>query len=218
MVQSKLLLKFKEIEHYFFDKYDLQNEKFFSLIKKSIIANQAHGNKVIYLKQRKTLKICQDGIVTDKNLTIGVKTADCLPILLFDTRKKITGAIHAGWRGLLSGIIINSIKKISALGAESKNVTLAIGPHIRSCCYQVSEDFFDKFVTDKNKNQIIKSRQKKIYLDLEKIALLQLLDLGILKKNIDIIDICTYCDKRFFSYRREGKINQRMYSIIRKID
>ena len=93
--------------------------------------NQTHSNNVkIIEKESDNIKVNADAIVTTKaNLALGVLTADCAPILIFE-KKKIIGCIHAGWKGAINGIIENTIEKIKELGGDINKMTVCIGPCI----------------------------------------------------------------------------------------
>ena len=109
--------------------------------------NQTHSNNVkIIEKESDNIKVNADAIVTTKdNLALGVLTADCAPILFFESKKKIIGCIHAGWRGTINGIIENTFKKIKELGGDINKLTVCIGPCIDKKNYEVKKDFYDFF-------------------------------------------------------------------------
>ena len=93
-----------------------------------------------------------DAIVTKiKNIGIGILTADCAPILLYDPDKKIIGCIHSGWKGALNGIIKNTINKFKELGSKTNNLVAVIGPCIKKENYDVKIDFYEKFINQNNK-------------------------------------------------------------------
>lgn len=233
MVQSKLLLQFRQLQHYFLDRNDsISSEKYQKLIKNSFSVEQIHGNKVKVVSDlTKSFHLrgvsshtsqvsfgCFagfDGIVTNKPIFLKIKTADCLPIFFYEYKKRIVGAAHAGWRGLLAGVIVEALLQIENLGGRRENIISAVGPHIRACCYEVSFKrvlcFREKFA---DKNQIAKSKNSRWYLNLGKMAFLQMVKEGIKKENIDILSVCTSCDGRFFSYRRDGSSCGRMYSVV----
>ncbi len=148
-----------------------------------------------------------DSLVTDKeNLYVGVVTADCLPILFYDPEKQIAAAVHGGYKGLSKLIINHTIEKLKQLGSKPKDVLVGIGPGIGVCCYNVDADrirlFQDTFPSHKN---FFFKKNDAYFLDLKKIALLNLLDEGISEANIEILDICTKDNlNTFYSYRGEG--------------
>ena len=123
--------------------------------KKPIITlNQTHSNKVICFNTREEAKdkMIGDAIVTKlKNIGIGVLTADCVPILFYDSKTKIIGCVHAGWKGALNGIIENTMDKFLELNSNARDLIAAIGPCINHHHYEVGHDFYKKFV-DQNKN------------------------------------------------------------------
>ena len=101
--------------------------------KELITLNQMHSNKVVYFDNKSSIqnKLPGDAIVTKiKNVAIGILTADCAPILLYDHSKKIIGCIHSGWRGTLSGVIKNTVKKFKELNSDINNLIAVVGPCI----------------------------------------------------------------------------------------
>ena len=170
-------------------------------------ANQIHSNIVSYVNKPGTYDNI-DGLITngDSKLILVIKTADCVPIFLFDKIKNNYGAIHAGWRGIQSKIHLNAVDKFLSIGSNIENINIVIGPSIKSCCYEVGEEmkkiFNEKFITTVN---------NKYYLDLIQCIASDLKVLGI--KNINIDSSCTYDGDKYYSYRKD-KGNGRMYSFI----
>ena len=173
---------------------------------KLILLNQIHSNKFHFLgknyKKNKT-KLIGDALVTNqRNLIIGVLTADCVPILIYDKNRKIVSAIHAGWKGAFKGIVKKVVKFLLKNGCESKNLIAAIGPCISQKSYEIRKDFKTRFLRQSKKNEIFfKKIKNKTYFCLNKYVYYQLKSLGL--KKIDIIDKDTYNHKNnFFSARR----------------
>ncbi len=214
MVQSKLLNKFNGLEHYFFDRTDDHGK----ISRKIVCCEQVHGNKVSIISKKDSLIKSIDGMITNKPLFLAIRTADCLPVFFFDKKKNLAAAVHAGWKGILSGVLENTLLQFKKLAASPKDLMVVIGPHIRACCYDVGLErekmFADRFGKDGN---MTVNRLGKIYLSLEKAAQKVLTDCGILPGNLDIIPICTCCDRRFYSFRREGKGSGRNLSVIRSL-
>ena len=184
--------------------------------KKPIITlNQTHSNKVVYFNNREKVKdkIVGDAIVTKlKNIGIGVLTADCVPILFCDPKKKIIGCVHAGWKGALNGIIENTMNKLLELNSNARDLVAAIGPCINHQRYEVGHDFYKKFVAQSKNNGrfFIISNDKKYLFNIRSYIEAKLIGLGI--KNIDHIKMDTFSDKKnFFSYRRSKKDNDKDY-------
>ncbi|MDA7705003.1 peptidoglycan editing factor PgeF [Rickettsiales bacterium] len=176
---------------------------------KTLLLHQIHSNKILTLDQNDKIpqndQIKADAIITNqKNLIIGVKTADCVPILLFSsTNNAIIAAIHAGWRGAKDNIIKNAVEKMQKLGANIKNIECFIGPCIRQESYQISAEFYDNFMAeDQNfKKFFIKDRSKSGYFlfNLPDFVKEKLKIAGITKINDEFID--TYPSKYYNSYR-----------------
>ena len=173
--------------------------------KKIILLNQIHSNKFFLIKNNKfdKKKILGDALITDqKKIIIGILTADCVPILIFDKKIKIISAIHAGWKGAYKGIIQKVINQFKKMGSESKNLIAAVGPCITQKNYEVQNDFESKFLKQSKNNKFFFNKVKnKTYFSLNKYVKFQLKSLGV--KKIDIIDKDTYNQKNnFFSARR----------------
>ena len=184
--------------------------------KKPIVAlNQNHGNKVVCFNNQEDVKnkIIGDAIVTTlKNVGISVLTADCVPILFYNPKKKIVGCVHAGWKGALNGIIENTVDKFLELNSSTIDLVAAIGPCINHHHYEVGHDFYKKFV-DQNKNNqqfFIVLNDKKYLFNIRSYINAKLIRLGI--NNIDHIEMDTFSNKEnFFSYRRSKKNDDKDY-------
>ena len=119
--------------------------------------------------------------------------------------------IHAGWRGLVNGIVSQTVRLIELNNISKKNIEVIVGPSIQSCCFEVSEDIIDKF----EKDFIRKKNNAKYSVNLQKILENKLKNYGFLSKNISILNECTFCKKnQYFSYRREGNKTGRMFGLI----
>jgi YfiH family protein len=184
--------------------------------KKPIIAlNQNHGNKVVCFNNQEDVKnkMIGDAIVTTlKNVGISVLTADCVPILFYNPKKKIIGCVHAGWKGALNGIIENTVNKFLELNSNIKDLVAAIGPCINHHHYEVSHDFYKKFVDQNENNQqfFIVLNNKKYLFNIRSYINTKLIRLGI--NNIDHIEMDTFSnEENFFSYRRSKKNDDKDY-------
>ena len=240
MFYSKNLKKFKVVKHCFFsrkggfskgvykglncgrgskdDKKNIfRNLKYVSKkmkinSKKLILMHQTHSNRVIEIKKNSLKKkIFSDAIITKaKGLALGVVTADCVPILLFDKRTKTVGCIHAGWRGALKGIIKNTIKKISKLNSKSE-IYASIGPCIGKKNYEIDLKFYMKFMAKSKKNNkyFTKKNKRKKFFNLRKFVADKLFEE---KVNFDHVNYDTFKEKNyFFSYRRSSMFDEEDY-------
>jgi YfiH family protein len=179
------------------------------------LLHQFHSNKFVFIGKNFNFnkrKIKADAIITNqKKLPIAVLTADCVPILLHDNKRKIIAAIHAGWKGSFKGIIKNVIDFMLSRGCKENSITAAIGPCIQKNSYNVGNEFKKRFIK-KNKNNRIFFKIKKnvIYFDLPNFVKSQLKSYKITK--IDMINIDTFVKKNnFFSARQSLKLKHDDY-------
>lgn len=234
MFKSKLLNKFDEIEHGFFNSkggfskgiYESLNcgigskdlkknvvrnlekvAKQINTTKQNIILlNQVHSNKVINVRDIFKIRRIGDGLITNrKKLALGILTADCAPILIFDPKKKIIAALHAGWKGAFKDIIGKTINKLNQKGSKSKDLIAVVGPCISIKNYEVKKDFLNKFLQKSKKNiKYFKLHNKKIFFSLNSYIKSQLINMKV--KKIEIIHKNTFPKKNnFFSSRRSIK-------------
>ena len=180
-----------------------------------ITLNQKHTNKVIHFKNEKSVKnkLTGDAIVCEaKNIGIGILAADCAPILFYDHAKKIIGCAHAGWKGALSGVIKNTVKKFNELNSKNEDLFAVVGPCINKENYEVEGDFFRKFILEDKNNEIFfkKIDSKKYLFDLRGFVNKQISSLNI--KNIENIELDTFSEKElFYSYRRSSCNKEKDY-------
>ena len=183
--------------------------------KNIFLLNQIHSKKFIYIDKNSKIyrkKIKADAIITDQaKLPIAVLSADCVPILLYDKKKQMIAAIHAGWKGALKGIINSVIKFMYKKGCIQNNIIAAIGPCIGKESYNVKEDLKKKFLKKSKKNRIFfKNKKNIIYFDLPNYVKSQLKLNKITK--IDMKNVDTFIRKNnFFSARRALKLGHDDY-------
>jgi len=175
--------------------------------KESLITlNQTHSNTVIHFENKNQIKnkIAGDAIVTKvKNIGIGILTADCAPILIYDPKKKIIGCVHSGWKGALNGIIKNTLKKFIDLNSCTDDLIAVVGPCIKKESYFVKRDFYEKFILQNSEYDIFFDKiDKNTYtFDLRNFINKEIYSLNI--KNIENIEMDTFSKSEFFySYRR----------------
>ena len=174
--------------------------------KNIFLLNQVHSNKFVFINKNFKFhkkKIKADAVITNQQkIPIAVLTADCVPILLYDNKKNIIAAIHAGWKGAFKGIIDNVINFMLKKGCKRKNILAAIGPCIGRASYNVKNDFKKKFLKKDTKNKVFFNHKKNIiYFDLSNYVK-SLLKLNKITK-IDMKNIDTFSKKNnFFSARR----------------
>ena len=177
------------------------------------LMRQTHSNKVIIInkKNKDSKKFNSDALITKmEGVALGVVTADCVPIILYDIKNQIIGCIHAGWKGASSGIIENTVKKFKKLNSKNK-IFASIGPCIGEKSYEVDINFYKKFILKSKKNVVYfskKNKDKKLF-NLRKYVNDKLIKLNV---KVDHVNHDTFKEKnRFFSYRRSQKLNEKDY-------
>ncbi|MES2460608.1 MAG: peptidoglycan editing factor PgeF [Armatimonadota bacterium] len=154
-----------------------------------------------------------DALVTDApDLLLTLFFADCLPILLADTEHRVVAVAHAGWRGMVGGVIENTLTTMQRqFGTRAEAIVAAVGPGIRSCCFEVGPEVAEQFPL----SMVHQSPGGKPHVDLHGAARLRLLDRGIHSYQIESAELCTACHtERFFSHRRENGRTGRMGAFI----
>ena len=201
---------------------------------------QFHSAVIRYV-QTSPAEACKgDASLTDvPGLLLGVQTADCVPILLVDPKKRVVAAVHAGWRGSLAHIAEKTVGQMRMrFGSRPSDILAALGPAIGGCCYEVgtelvtkftsqfadAEEWFDELRTGDEPNPLQwlnmmppghQPPPKNVRLDLRKANRAQLLAAGLSDKNIFVSDLCTACHTDlFFSYRKEADRSGRLLSVI----
>ena len=182
--------------------------------KKIFLLNQVHSNKFHFISEHSKLynRYKGDALVTDKkNLPIAILTADCAPILIFDQKRKMIAAVHAGWKGAYKGIVPKVLKFMVQKGCSVHNITAAIGPCISLKSYEVKQDFIKRFLKkDIMAKGFFKKIKNKNYFSLSGYITYQLKSLGL--KKIEVINKDTFDIKNnFFSARRSKKRNENDY-------
>ena len=182
--------------------------------KNIFLLQQFHSNKFIYIdeKYKNKTKPLADAIITNqKYLPIAVLTADCVPILIYDSKIKMIAAIHAGWKGAFKGIINRVIQFMIKKGCELENMTAVIGPSIALKNYEVKDSFKKKFLKkDKNNLVFFKNKKDKLYFDLSGYVHSSLRIIRV--KHIDVLKIDTFdINNKFFSARRALKLKHNDY-------
>lgn len=182
-------------------------------------AKQVHGSDVIAVDEntdREQLRhTFADAVVTARRgMMIAVATADCVPILCYDHRNGVVSAIHAGWRGIVAGVIENTIKTMrQRFHSAPDDIEAAIGPCIRRCCFEVGEEVAGHFEKDNAVFPSPRAIAGKVHVDLEIATRNVLTRCGV--QTIATLGHCTRCDARqYHSYRRDGAKAGRIISTI----
>lgn len=205
-----------------------------------ITLRQIHSDLIHHVNNPPTEPLTGDGLITNTpGVLLAIQTADCLPVILVDTKHQAIGVFHAGWRGTVQRIVEKGVGEMRKhFGTKPRDIQAAIGPGIYGCCYEVGEEVRTKFemqfdyadtlfrevkdsdpVREKYPLLFLTARApghsdlpKRIFLDLVEANRRQLIAAGVPKKNIDASSLCTNCNNdQLFSYRAEkGKTGRLM--------
>jgi len=150
---------------------------------------------------------------------IAVQVADCFPLLLVDPRRRVIAAVHAGWRGILARIVSKTVAGlVSEFQTDPPDLMVAVGPGIRSCCFEVGPEVRDQFASSYPRIEPASPHpvnRGKYLLDLPRALQIQFRESGLEGERVFDMGACTACNtEEFFSYRREGKHSGRMMAVI----
>ena len=209
--------KTKEHVKWFLKFIGIENQSLF-------LVNQVHGDNIFILDDpalefSEVGKVPADALLTQiSGKPIGIFTADCLPILVYDPRLKVIGAIHAGRRGSAKGIVFKVVREMARIyGSHPEEVVVGFGPAIGKCCYEVGEDCVQPFkeLFPGEINWFRSGPPGKCFLDLIAVNKMEAEKAGLLPENIFSMGHCTCCSIRnLYSYRREGETGRILTTIM----
>lgn len=196
-------------------------------IKSGLYPHQTHTDNVFHItedflampeSERKNRLEGVDAIISNvPDVIMGISTADCIPVLVYDPEHHAAAAIHAGWKGTVKRIVEKSLGKMQeTFDTNPAKCLAAIGPGISLESFEVGDEVGEAFVNEGFDIEKVSVRlpkmnvshptdERRLHLDLKEINRCQLLSLGVLAENIEVSPIDTYTDGRFFSARREQK-------------
>jgi YfiH family protein len=202
VLRSSLLSELSWIDHGFGTRTDVVSQDDMASLK------QIHS--AVVLEAERTGAAGEgDALVTAQaGVPVSVRTADCYPILLADTRNFAVAAVHAGWRGTAARIVVKTIEQMRArFSTDAADLRVAIGPGIGACCYQVGVEVARQFGLE---------HAGKI--DLAEISHRLLVENGVPAGRIEVLGGCTQCDAQLFhSFRRDRELSGRMVSWISRV-
>lgn len=172
---------------------------------------QIHSDLILHSDVELELVLGQgDAIVTDKpGKLIGIRTADCVPLLLADTRHRAVAAIHAGWKGTVQRIAQKTVERMQVrFGTSPEDLVVAIGPAIGQCCFEVGPEVAEQF------EALLPEAVNPRYVNLELANARQVQQAGVPAARIDIAGLCTKCGEHFHSFRRDKDASGRMVAAI----
>jgi YfiH family protein len=185
-------------------------------LKLPAFVNQIHGCEVICVdKPARFNQGAADAIVTGlKNQPVGVFTADCLPVLIFN--RNVCAAVHAGWRGTRQNIVARTVERISLAYHEAPgSLTAHIGPCIGQCCLEMGDEVYEEFIAEDGEYRRFFERREKWHLNLRALNRFQLIRAGLPDERIIDEERCTFCETgEYFSFRRQRKRNGSIFSFV----
>ncbi len=201
MLQAANLARFPWLEHAFGFRDSEYPDPIATL-------KQIHSGRVLEARAPAADRFAEgDALVTNiPGLRVGVRTADCVPVLIVDERTRAVSAVHAGWRGAAENIVGRAVyEMITLYGSRREDLHAAVGPSIGPCCYEVGPEVASRFGAGR---QDLGAK-----LDLPAINERQLIESGV--TDIWVARECTFCDPlRYFSFRREKEDAGRMISFV----
>lgn len=190
---------------------------------------QTHGDNILkidddFLKLPKRSQMCLlegvDALITDrKRVCIGISTADCAPVFLYDSTQQVVAIIHAGWRGTIAQIVTKTVFMLQDLyGSDSRNLYAVIGPCISQKNYEVGDELYSLFEKSSFPAARFFSKESatlRWHLDLRDANRWLLTEAGVSSQQIEVSDICTYDQsQKYFSARKLGIHSGRIASCI----
>jgi hypothetical protein len=175
-------------------------------------AQQVHGDRVVVAGEATPATEADALWTSERGRAVGVRTADCVPILLEDRRTGAVAAVHAGWRGVIAEIVVKAVSALA--GADRGHVYAGVGPCIRACCFEVDGDLPARFTTAFGADVLVPAGERKARLDLVRAVTRSLERCGVPLDHVAALPHCTSCDRRFFSHRRDRGNTGRHLSFI----
>ncbi len=189
-----------------------------------LFPRQTHSNHVVVASSGMNTAISEtDALITNEpGLFVCVQTADCVPVLLFDPKKKVVAAIHAGWRGTVSKIAGKTVQQMTdQFGSDPSDIIAGIGPSIHLHAYEVGPEVVDAVRANFNSSSALLKpslTDGKAFFDLWEANKVVLMESGIAEDNIEIMGLCSFEHQDlFYSARRDGSDTGRMVSGIRLV-
>lgn len=186
-----------------------------------VTVSQVHGKEVLVLDGSAPERPVEaDAIITNTpGFAIGMMTADCQPVLLFDPVNMAIGAVHAGWKGAALGIVVVTGELMwKNYGTRPEDLIVSLGPCIGPCCYKVGWNVLDEYMARHREADCFKEKEG-LRMDISEGNLIQLLGMGVRKENISNDAVCTSCNSDlFFSHRRDNGRTGRQLSFIMLTD
>jgi len=188
---------------------------------KVVWLKQTHSEEVHFIAAAPRRRLLGDALATgEPEILLVVKTADCLPVFLIDEGARVVAAVHAGWRGTRGRILERVVQELrDRRGSTPRSLLAALGPCVGASCYEVGEDVRRAYQEAGLDGDLFRSiagaaAEPKYLLDLKEANRRQLIGRGLRPKNIFDVALCTHCDERLLSFRRDRDRTARLYNFI----
>lgn len=180
------------------------------------VTRQTHSNNVRCVDSGKINFYDEtDGLIGNSGDVLVIKSADCLPVIVYDDLHKHIAAVHSGWKGTANSIVKEAIAKMVSLGSRAADLKVYVGPHIQKTSFEVMDDVKNVFEKNFSYEDIIEKKDERHYLiDLGKVVKCDAISMGVKEENIYISKLDTVTDERFHSYRRDRKDYGLMYTLV----
>ncbi len=186
-----------------------------------VTVRQVHGDRVVDAQEVAGGPACEADALTSNlpSLPIGVMTADCAAILLHAPDVGVVAAVHAGWRGTVAEIVMQSIQRMCHKhGATASAMRAAIGPAIGACCFDIGPDVATRIRLKDWGAKVLTERNDRCHMDLVEANVLQMTAMGLTRSSIGVANQCTRCaSDHFFSYRGSGGLTGRMLATVTNV-
>lgn len=188
-----------------------------------VVPNEVHGCQVMVVdepvlklssEERDEVVKCDGLVTTMRGVCLGVTVADCVPVLLYDEAGDVIAAAHAGWKGIVSGVLRETLATMERLGSRLENIHAEVWPSISCGKFEVGEEVVERFAevfpAEELSQFVVREDYAKPHINLREAVRLQLISLGLSPDHIWLHGDCTYSDSRYYSARRDGYRSGRM--------
>lgn len=181
------------------------------------VTRQVHSNNIVHVNGNGDVNFYDetDGLIGGHGDVLVIKSADCLPVIVYDSVNARIAAVHSGWKGTANSIVKEAIQKMMILGSRAEDLKIYVGPHIQKTSFEVMDDVKNVFEKNfKYKDIILKKDEEHYLIDLGRVVSLDAISMGVKEENIYVSSLDTVTDKRFHSYRRDKKDYGLMYTLV----
>ncbi len=187
-----------------------------------VLLKQIHGTQGFVVSEERVTSLLEkkeegDFLITQREHTgLGVYTADCLPIIFYDTCNRAVGICHAGWRGSVDQVALKTLERMQHhFGTDLDHLRIFFGPSAKVCCYEVTPEFEKNLEYIAYKDQVLVAHGEQLFFNLPLFNKLQLESFGVKKEAFHCrYNLCTICNVSFCSSRRNGQNMQRQLTVV----